>query len=279
MRNRTTYLLLVALAAAAAAVLVASPASAVFGLVRVSSTTIANSADKTAVAFCPAGTVILGGGGFITGTDDGSVHIDQLEPIPVANQFRVRGREYPPGTPANWSVTATAICAPLASVPGLFYAQATSVFVAGPQVVDASCPTGRRALSSGARINGSDGSVILDAAHPLNAGLTITRARAQVAPGGLPPIWTVTAFTVCSLVTTVLVEVATTIDSTTPKTVTATCPAGLLVHGGGFLIRNGNGEVVLTRMRIMPNSIRFRADEATNYLDNWQLRGYAICAP
>jgi hypothetical protein len=278
MRKPIMYLLVTVVAAAATTV-VANPASAVFGLVRVSSTTIANSVDKTAVAFCPAGTVVLGGGGFIGGTNNGSVHIDQLEPIPAANQFRVRGREYPPGTAINWTVTATAICAPPASVPGLFYAQATSVFVAGPQVVDANCPAGRRMLSSGGRINGSDGSVILDAAHPLSAALVTTRARAQVAPGGIPPMWTVTAFSVCSFVTTVLVEIASTIDSMTPKLVTATCPAGLLVHGGGFLIRNGNGEVVLTRMAIMPASIRFRADEATNYLNNWQLRGYAICAP
>jgi hypothetical protein len=96
----------------------ATPIGAAYALVPpiqfFAQTTPSNSEGvKIAVAQCPAGTTVLGGGGFTTGAD-GEVVIQAAFPMfdvgLMRNIFVVKATESEAGTPAPWSVTAHAYC-------------------------------------------------------------------------------------------------------------------------------------------------------------------------
>jgi hypothetical protein len=80
---------------------------------------------KTAQAGCPAGTILVGGGGYISGGEVGSspniqteVALTRLIPGPDPSlgpprSYAALAHETEPGTTANWSVNAHALCARL----------------------------------------------------------------------------------------------------------------------------------------------------------------------
>jgi hypothetical protein len=80
------------------------------------------------------------------------------------------------------------------------------------------------------------------------------------------------------------VDAASVTDSSAGKTVTADCPAGQRVVGGGGDVANGGGEVVLDRLQpeaAMDGVERFVVganEDGTGYGDDWQLTAYALCA-
>jgi hypothetical protein len=72
-------------------------------------------------------------------------------------------------------------------------------------------------------------------------------------------------------------------DSSTSKTVAANCPAGKRVLGGGGMVTDGRGNVVLERLEPVQTATNDRfvvgaREDGTGYLRNWRLTAYALCA-
>ena len=72
-------------------------------------------------------------------------------------------------------------------------------------------------------------------------------------------------------------------NSNTSKTVTARCPAGKRVLGGGGTVTNGRGQVVLERLEPVQTATDDRfvvgaREDGSGYSQNWQLTAYALCA-
>ena len=74
------------------------------------------------------------------------------------------------------------------------------------------------------------------------------------------------------------------LDSTTVKTVTATCPAGTAVIGGGGHAVDSPFHILLTGLRpvvtVFGSGYQVTATEdESGFGSNWRLRAYAICPP
>ena len=72
-------------------------------------------------------------------------------------------------------------------------------------------------------------------------------------------------------------------DSSTSKTVTARCPAGKRVLGGGGTVTGGRGQVVLERLQPVQTTTGDRfvvgaREDGTGYSGSWRLTAYALCA-
>jgi hypothetical protein len=87
-----------------------------------------------------------------------------------------------------------------------------------------------------------------------------------------------------------VVEATSATDSVAIKSVTANCPAGGVVYGGGGLVDGGAGggtghDVRLSGLRPMVNLLGlsgFRAtatEDETGYASDWAVRAFAICGP
>ena len=72
-------------------------------------------------------------------------------------------------------------------------------------------------------------------------------------------------------------------NSNTSKTVTANCPVGKRVLGGGGTVTGGRGQVVLERLEPVQTATNDRfvvgaREDGTGYASNWRLTAYAVCA-
>ena len=72
-------------------------------------------------------------------------------------------------------------------------------------------------------------------------------------------------------------------NSSTSKTVTARCPVGKRVLGGGGTVTGGRGQVVLERLEPVQTATDDRfvvgaREDGTGYSSNWRLTAYALCA-
>ena len=273
----TARVAVASLAAFAALTAVPSPATAVPGLVRVFATTVSDStASKEALAQCPEGTRVLGGGGTINGGGT-NVHFTRLQPFGNTNQFAAGAMEHGFYTP-QWSVTAYAICG--AQPAGLAY---VSFSVGGPEAhkdATVDCPAGSTALSYGARVLGSTGHVFIDAFGP-KAGLNGAKASATEDEHG-DADWTFWVFAVCAnpVPGWEVVWANAPFDSTA-DVVTVSCPTGKRVHGLGSTIVPGFGEVfhnALTPNAALTAVAVSAIEDSTGAAHDWWTRAYAVCA-
>ena len=72
-------------------------------------------------------------------------------------------------------------------------------------------------------------------------------------------------------------------NSNTSKTVTATCPIGKRVLGGGGTVIGGRGQVVLERLEPVQTATNDRfvvgaREDGTGFSGSWRLTAYALCA-
>jgi hypothetical protein len=164
-------------------------------------------AVKTATAVCPAGKRVLGGGGSIgssSGYGADAVTLTRLKPYMDGTTGRfgyaARAAETYSGTTGDWSVNAWAICAN--PVPGLhIVVEETASSSLAKQATAALCPSGKRALGSGAEIlfdlSQFQQGVGLQVARASGTG-DIARAQAHEAPSGYPHNWRVAAYAICA---------------------------------------------------------------------------------
>jgi hypothetical protein len=142
-------------------------------------------------ATCPAGKVLLGGGGEITG-GFGEVLMDDMAPVPFENKFTVTGYEDSAYAP-NWTVTAYAICS--APRSGLERLNRTSVSDSTDKSVSVACSSLSKLLvSASGKITGGLGEVVMEEIQPVAFLSSYVMAREE---DPYSPNWTVTAHIVC----------------------------------------------------------------------------------
>jgi len=279
-RRRSSSLLLAGLVALLATCSLAGAASAaVPGLQLVTKATALDSSNgKSAFAFCPSGKSALGGGGRIIG-GQGQVALDDMNPeAPIA--VSATGREDADGFAGSWLAETSAICA--SPVPGLQVVSSTSPANSVDKGATAVCPAGKQLLGAGASIfSNAVGGVTLD---DVIANGSSARVFAREMPGGTSVNWFVSARAVCAdpLPGLQLVSATSPSDSFGAKSISATCPSGKKLLGGGGEITGGLGEVVLKD--IHPNGGNLTAMVAAaeevqgGSARSWNIRAFAVCA-
>jgi hypothetical protein len=264
-------------AVATAAVVLATPAAAdPPGIVRVGSTSASHSFDKALLASCPAGTVVTGGGGYLTApaaAHQGLVALDRLEPLDNGSGFISAMREVHPDL-NNWQLSTDAICMP--TPLGWDVIPVTGPI--GTQTVVANCGT-KNLIGVGGRINNGGGDMVLDHVVP-SADLKSVTVRGTPVAGRSPVNWSVTAFAVCAYVED-LVRITPFVpaSSTAHKGVSASCPPGMALYSASAAISPGNGQLFLSVVHeITVHTFSVAADEDDDgYNLNWTLFGYGIC--
>lgn len=277
-RGRGVLTAVVSTAAVVAGMGWAAPAWAVPGLETVTHSVTESSADKSAVASCPAGKVVTGGGGFLPAGSSahGRVGLDRLEPLANGTGFFVTMREVGPVNFAgDWGLQAVAQCA---TTPAGYQVVATTGAV-GTEYVTASCGT-KKVIGMGGRVNSGLGDVVLDQVVP-SFDLTSVTVRAVAVQGTSPAGWSATSIAVCANAPAGLERIVRTAASSSDPSDSGfkTCPAGKGLYSAGADIIAGNGQVLLAAVNITGgNTVRVAADEdADGFAGSWSLNGYGIC--
>lgn len=263
-------------AAAALAAVGAGQASAA-GAVKVGATSASTSVNKNLTATCPAGTVVTGGGGYLTspaGAHQGHVSLVRLEPLNSGAGFVAGMNEVGVHLP-NWQLSTDAICMPEPAGWDVISSTAPQ----NTQVSTVSCDT-KNVIGVGGRINNGGGNVVLDYVVP-SVNLKTVTVRGTVVSGN-PTGWSVTAFAVCANTSAPdRVSFAAPTSSSPHVGLNWSCPAGDELYSAGAMVSPGSGEVFLSLVRtVTTTSFAVAADEdASGYGLNWTLVGYGICGP
>ena len=174
-------------------------ASALPGRVRVFSDATASDTTtlKSAFAVCPAGTRVVGGGGWAFDSDAGKVHFTRLEPFhsSAIDTFAVEAASEP-GFTGNWWLQAYAIC--VNPPAGYQIVSAASTSASGTFVskfVD--CPSGKKLLGTGAKVLGGGREVGIQRTAS-DFGLTRALSTGREDANGFSGNWTLTSFGVCA---------------------------------------------------------------------------------
>lgn len=283
-RRATSVLLLAGLIVGGAVVggaVVAAPAAAVPGLTLVTAVSPLDSASsKEALAQCPSGTRVLGGGGYIEGGDR-QVHFIRLQALGSSDRFAAGAAENG-AYPANWRVYAYGICG--RAPAGLEYVsfQSPRNSHAYKQVY-ANCSPGKRVVSAGARVYGGNGDVVLQRFTP---GQDLVEVEAREDEDGYNGAWMVWAHAVCAdpLPGWELV-VSTTPSNSNDKVNNVLCPAGKRLHGMGSAVNGTSapdaGQAIHTA--VIPSAPLTGAttivlEDVTGIESNWFTSLVAVCA-
>ncbi len=155
---------------------------------------------KGTTAYCPEGTVLIGGGGWAWASfpaDDDEIVMTASRPIRVNGRqgFNVAGQEVAGGFAGNWGLDAYALCG---NMPAGYFVTSGSVARSSSSVKQAiaTCPDGKLAIGSGALINNSDGEVSLQTARS-SEPRDIVRAVAKEDANGYAGEWSLSAFAIC----------------------------------------------------------------------------------
>jgi DNA-binding XRE family transcriptional regulator len=173
------------------------------------------------------------------------------------------------------------VATPAQAVPGLVDVTVGSANDStSPKTVTVNCPAGTRLYGIPAELQGAFGNVTLDDVTP-NAALTSATVTAYE-NGAYASSWRLLGRAICGSPTAGLqrVFVNSASNSTSPKTVTAACPAGTRLYGLGGQLTGAVGNVFFDDMTPSSGltSATMTAYENGAYASNWQLTSYAICA-
>jgi hypothetical protein len=278
----------------------ASAASPLSELGRYSASSLVNSEPtKSVTALCPAGKVIVGGGGRVVEIGVPSpqpsrqLTLTQLEPsssLPTQSGprhgYTVSAAETLPGTNNLWYIDGWALCAK--PVVGLaVYEQPSGKSSDSMQATAVGCPPGQVVLGSGARITypsspGGQG-VALQVVRPSGTG-DVARAQAHEGPGDYSNPWMVTAIAVCAPKPSgYQIVFWPSLDPPTSvvKTATSTCPGNLRVISAGAATSNvAPGNVSLTEVNPQTNrTVQAKATENFPTSEDWDfIVASAVCA-
>jgi hypothetical protein len=234
---------------------------------------------NNAAADCPAGKLVTGVGGDITGGLK-QVHMTTIDLR--ADLGGAIAESYEDGGAFNgdWSQRVYAICA--TPLPGLEIVTGSTSSFAG--VATATCPAGKKVVTaSGGVLSQDDGrDVFMEDVAP-QSNLTTVQVQGRALPG----------FTGAGLVTFAdglcatpppglqLVRAERPLDSDEIAQVTATCPAGKHLLGVGGEIESGGGQVRMNDLRpdaALKSVTVTGVEDVTGYEESWRPRAHAICA-
>jgi hypothetical protein len=176
-----------------------------------------------------------------------------------------------------------------AAVPGLLRMAVSSPSgSANYQSAIAVCPLGKVLVGTGYEITGGNGEVVVDDFRvnggPATAPTAVTVGAYEI--DEYAGNWMVKAYAVCAEPVPGLVRVAATTpdDSADFHTVTANCPAGKVLTGSGFELREVVGKGIVDELRpdgtvsTAPTAVTLGAFEADPFYGDWSATVYAICA-
>jgi hypothetical protein len=259
-----------AVAAVAPAV---TAAAAVPGLATVQAASPNNSVGKSVTVSCPAGTLVVDAGGFVTGVV-GQVVLDDITPDAGLGSVTVTGYETD-GTGANWRVHAFAKCAD--PLPGQVRVPMNSANNSRNKSVTANCPTGTNVIGVGSQTSGpSLGNVITDRIAP-NAGLTSVTVSAKE-DGTFTKNWVLTAYAICADPPPGLIEIAGSTVSSANKVETVTCPAGTVAIGSGARVTGARDDAMFAALLPAGATSGATGVEEDPTARNWALTTLGICA-
>jgi hypothetical protein len=272
----------------------AAPAAAPPALVKASAATPTDSVSpKTAIAVCPAGKRVVGGGGSAINTspaDERRVLLTRLEPVHSGNldSYVVTGEEISPGIGSIWRLEAYALCAP--ALPGYQIVSAsTTPSSTSVQQAVASCPSPSKVVGTGFQVNNPGGQVTLQT-NRTDDPLRIVRAVAKEDANGYSGNWNVTSYAICENLpaTFQVVGDGTPTSPEDSKSADVDCPPGKYVHSAGAatsglppgLTTTPAGIAVQT---VFPSGLLTRVDvfavATTPTSDSWDVGAFAICGP
>lgn len=261
----------------------AAPANAIPGLTNVTvSSPLDSNLFKAVVAPCPVGMKVIGGGarlGFATG----EVSITYMAPTAAETGYEARAYEDWDGFLGNWQLVVTAICAP--GPAGYVVVTASSPMLSPPTAnVTATCPAGRTVIGTGGAVHPGRGVVMLAGIVPTASA--VTALGVEVAPGW-GSSWNVQSWAICAFpINGFMIAVATgPTNSLSPKSLPSPCPAARFVHGVGFQLGGGTGEIFFNGSFPIPagptsTTVQtLAAEDQTGFGGNWAIRTYAVCIP
>jgi hypothetical protein len=154
-------------------------------------------------AVCPAGTKVLGGGGWAQvqarTPESERVVLSEMRPAPSTtggrDTYEAGAFELSPGTTAAWSVQAFAICAP--PIAGMHLAVGRSISSNSTQIARADCGSDNEAVFGvGSQILGADGqaTLVYEAAETFR----VAQGEALEDADGFGGIWELDVFAVCA---------------------------------------------------------------------------------
>jgi hypothetical protein len=234
---------------------------------------------KTVTATCPAGTTVIGGGGYISG-DPSQLLLTGLRPVVswLGTGFQALAAEDDTGYAGNWRVSSYAVCAP--APPGLGYGWLTSPTSSdSSRTVTATCSPGKRVLGAGGVVNNGGRDVSLGYILP-TFDLTKVVVQAHEDETGQGASWSLTSWVVCADPPPGLQRVVGGVGTTAwPTAAYAGCPAGKRPFGVGGVITGGAGEVKLLGAYpyVSQGAYVFGDEDATGYGGNWSPTAIAIC--
>jgi hypothetical protein len=241
---------------------------------------------KSVTAYCPAGTVVIGGGYDLIGAE-GSVVLDDFIPngpsLTVGAGEVVGPGEPSDGTTQTWRITAIAGFA--LPPPGYQVVPGTSDFKrSSSQFADALCPAGLTAIGAGASLSNGWGQVSLNGVLRFDTGIT---ASAVDDEDGYSGNWSVTAYAICASgrlpglhnVNGSPVNA----DSSFIKVATAYCPAGQQAIGAGWWNFGESVYVDEQLLNIHANVwsagvTGMASEDANGYSGNWSFTTVVTCA-
>lgn len=248
---------------------------------------------KTVSAVCPAGTRVIGGGGWVFATgaaDERKVVLTGLEPRATTSQssYVVTGEEVAPGMAGTWWLEAYALCA---STPAGYEIvnESTVPSSAGTQQTAAGCTANKRVFGTGARIDNPGGQVTLQLTRS-DIPRGIGRVTAKEDASGYGGTWNVTSFAVCAndLPGFTIESNGTPTNSDDTKLASVTCPTGTFVHStavassgtppGLSTTPPGVAVQVLYPFNNLRSAQVF-AVETTPTSVNWDVGIFVICGP
>jgi len=273
-----------AVLAVTAAVLLPSPAAALPGLLVATTTTVGPDAwgVHTAVATCPTGTQLTGGGGNLV--TPARVRLEAVSPQGGGQSLYAAGIGQ--GFSLTTTLTAYAICA--SGMSGYEIVQAESQPPAGSFLAEATavCPAGKRLIGAGGNSAGKLG-YILDGIW-ISPDLTRVYVRTIRTPDGSPdtaPLARAYAICIDPVPGQQRVMAGTVYSDKSFQSISVNCPAGTRLHGLGGMLGGGAGYVGIQSLRpIGPASVTGASVAATipqhlKYTGFWRAEVYAICAP
>jgi hypothetical protein len=172
----------------------------------------------------------------------------------------------------------------LPSLTGVVLVEKLSASNSVDKSVTVSCPSGKKVISAGGSIASGYGHVALDDMYPNDALTSVTATGLET--DSYNGNWMVRAAATCANPPSGLQRVRRLVeDSSSAKSVTATCPPGRTMLGTGASMRGGQGQAVMRSIRphgggptSAADSVTVGAYETDPLAGSWTVLAYAICA-